>query len=77
MVGDRLKQDIRTINDASRQVSANDDALYNEAFLGVKKRNPQYFDSDNNRIKPGFESIVSDSINIDFNKRLRQRQQQP
>ena len=77
MVGDRLKQDIRTINDASRQVSANDDALYNEAFLGVKKRNPQYFDSDNNRIKPGFESIVSDSINIDYNKRLRQRQQQP
>jgi len=73
-VGARLKQDIETINDASRKATENDGELYNKSFLEIKKRYPQYFDNATNSVKPQFKSIVQDSINSHYN-RLRQQPQ--
>ena len=74
-VGERLKQDVQTINDAANKVNKPDNELYNKSFLEVKKRYPQYFDSTTNSVKPEFKTIVIDSVNAHYN-RLRQQQQQ-
>lgn len=76
-VGARLKQDIKTINDASRKATENDGELYNKSFLEIKKRYPQYFDNNTNSVKPQFKSIVLDSINSHYNRLRQQPQQQP